>query len=181
VTCSNSEERRRAYLAGPLFSEAERTFNLRLKRLLLPYFEVYLPQEDGGLLVDMIAEGMPPKAASRRVFEGDIQAIKDVDLLIIILDGRSVDEGAAVELGFAYALGKPCYGLKTGPRQLLAIGNNPMIDGPLEYIFQSVDELVQWAKALSSSSARLPAPSQPQAANEHPPKQCPPTTAGNRT
>jgi hypothetical protein len=77
-------------------------------------------------------------------------------LLIIVLDGRAVDEGAAFELGYAYALGKPCYGLKTGPRQLLAIGNNPMIDGPLEYIFQSVDELVNWAKAVSNGNARLP-------------------------
>ncbi len=145
------------YLAGPLFSEAERVFNHRVKTLLVPHLSVYLPQEDGGLLVDMIAEGMPPRVASRRVFQGDVQAIKDADLLIVILDGRSVDEGAAFELGLAYALGKPCYGLKTGPRQLLAIGNNPMIDGPLEYIFQSVDELVQWAKEVSSGSAHIPA------------------------
>lgn len=146
----------RIYLAGPLFSEAERSFNQRLKRLLLPYFDVYLPQEDGGLLVDLIAEGIPPQEASRRVFEGDVQAMKDADLLVIVLDGRTVDEGAAFELGFAYALGKPCYGLKTGPRQLLAIGNNPMIDGPLEYIFQSVDELVQWAREVADGSARMP-------------------------
>jgi hypothetical protein len=157
MACSYPEQTPRVYLAGPLFSEAERSFNLKLKRLLTPHFNVYLPQEDGGLLVDMIAEGTLPKAASHRVFQGDIQAIRDVDLLIIILDGRSVDEGAAFELGFAYALGKPCYGLKTGPRQLLAIGNNPMIDGPLEYIFRSVDELTQWAKEVSSGSACIPA------------------------
>jgi hypothetical protein len=159
------------YLAGPLFSEAERSFNLRLKRLLLPYFDVYLPQEDGGLLVDMIAEGMPPKVASRHVFKGDVQAIKDADLVVIILDGRTVDEGAAFELGFAYALGKPCYGLKTGPRQLLAIGNNPMIDGPLEYIFQSVDEVVQWAREVAGGSARVPTHSQSPFVEESGPKE----------
>ena len=152
--------KRAVYLAGPLFSEAERVFNHRVKTLLIPYFDVYLPQEDGGLLVDMIGEGMSPKVASRCIFLGDVQAIRDADLLIIILDGRSVDEGAAFELGSAYALGKPCYGLKTDPRQLLAIGNNPMIDGPLEYIFRSVDELVQWAKEVSNGSARTPARSQ---------------------
>jgi nucleoside 2-deoxyribosyltransferase len=159
-------QRLAVYLAGPLFSDAERSFNLKLKRLLVPCFDVYLPQEDGGLLVDMIAEGAPPKVASRHVFLGDVQAIRDADLLIIILDGRSVDEGAAFELGFAYALGKPCYGLKTDPRQLLAIGNNPMIDGPLEYIFQSVDELVDWAKEVSSGSARIPVHSRSSLADE---------------
>ncbi len=159
VNRNNSGEcqvRHSVYLAGPLFSEAERSFNLKLKGLLAPHFDTYLPQEDGGLLVDMIAEGVPVKMASRRVFQGDVQAIREADLLIIILDGRSVDEGAAFELGFAYALGRPCYGLKTDPRQLLAIGNNPMIDAPLEYIFRSVDELLQWAKDVSNGSARIP-------------------------
>jgi len=136
------------YLAGPLFSEAERTFNHNLKKLLSSYFDVYLPQEDGGLMVDMIREGMNPKLAARKVFDGDIKAMKECDIFIMILDGRTIDEGAAFELGFSYAHKKPCYGLKTGPRQLLATGNNPMIDCPLEHIFQSVDELIDWARSF---------------------------------
>ena len=136
------------YLAGPLFSEAERTFNHNLKKLLSSYFDVYLPQEDGGLMVDMIREGMHPKLAARKVFDGDIKAMKECDIFIMILDGRTIDEGAAFELDFSYAHNKPCYGLKTGPRQLLVTGNNPMIDCPLEHIFQSVDELIVWAQSF---------------------------------
>lgn len=136
------------YLAGPLFSLAEKSFNSNLKKLLTHYFNVYLPQEDGGLMVDMIREGMHPKIAAKKVFDGDIQAMEECDLFLMILDGRTIDEGAAFELGFAYANNKPCYGLKTGPRQLLATGNNPMIDCPLEYIFQSIDELIEWAKSF---------------------------------
>lgn len=140
------------YLAGPLFSDAEKSFNQNLKKLLTPHFDVYLPQEDGGLLVDMIKKGMHPRLAVQKVFTGDIKAIKNCDMLLIILDGRTIDEGAAFELGFAYALGKPCYGLKTGPRQLLATGNNPMIDCPLECIFKSADELLSWANQLMQKS-----------------------------
>lgn len=136
----------KVYLAGPLFSEAERTFNHNLKKLLTPYFDVYLPQEDGGLIIHMIKAGLPPKLASQKVFDIDIRAMKECDVFLIILDGRSVDEGAAFELGFAHAKGKPCYGLKTDFRQLLAFGNNPMIDGPLERIFESVEELLDWAE-----------------------------------
>lgn len=143
------QEKLKIYLAGPLFSLAERTFNHNLKKLLIPYFDVYLPQEDGGLIVNMIDAGMPSKLASQKVFDIDIRAMNDCDLLLIILDGRSVDEGAAFELGYAHAKGKPCYGLKTDFRQLSSFGNNPMIDGPLERIFESIDELLDWAKSYS--------------------------------
>ena len=145
----------KVYLAGPLFSEAERTFNHNLKRLLTPYFDVYLPQEDGGLMVDMIREGMDPTLAAQKVFDGDIKAMEKCDVFLMILDGRAVDEGASFELGFSYAHNKPCYGLKTDPRQLLATGNNPMIDCPLKHIFQSVDELIDWARSFVEQKERL--------------------------
>jgi nucleoside 2-deoxyribosyltransferase len=135
------------YLAGPLFSLAERTFNQNLKQLLSSYFDVYLPQEDGGLIINMIKAGLPPKLASQKVFDIDIRAMNECDVFLIILDGRSVDEGAAFELGFAHAKGKPCYGLKTDFRQLLAFGNNPMIDGPIKKIFENIEELLDWAKS----------------------------------
>lgn len=140
------------YLAGPLFSEAERKFNHGLKQVLTQYFHVYLPQEDGGLLVEMVKEGVPPELAARKVFDGDMRAIGSCDMFLIILDGRTVDEGAAFELGVAYTMGKPCYGLKTGPRQLLATGNNPMIDRPLQRIFQSAGELADWARQITGHS-----------------------------
>ena len=149
------KQKPKVYLAGPLFSEAERTFNHNLKKLLTPYFDVYLPQEDGGLMVDMIREGMDPKLAAQKVFDGDIKAMEKCDVFLMILDGRAVDEGASFELGFSYAHNKPCYGLKTDPRQLLATGNNPMIDCPLKHIFQSVDELIDWARSLVEQKERL--------------------------
>ncbi len=137
----------RLYLAGPLFSEAEIDFNRRLKKLLLPFFDVYLPQEDGGLMVDMIAQGTKPIVAAAEVFATDVAAIEGCDVLLIVLDGRSIDEGAAFELGFAFAQGKPCYGLKTDPRQLLVTGNNPMIDCALRMVFPNVDALVAWTRS----------------------------------
>lgn len=144
----------RMYLAGPLFSEAEREFNCRLKKLLLPFFDVYLPQEDGGLMFDMIAQGMKPVAAAAKVFATDVNAIEACEAFLIVLDGRSIDEGAAFELGFAFARGKPCYGLKTDSRQLLATGNNPMIDGPLRTVFPNVEALLDWARSLGLEADR---------------------------
>ena len=137
--------RRRLYLAGPLFSLAEKEFNSRLKALLSEYFEVFLPQEDGGLLVEMIREGTPAAAANRRVFDIDVAAIEWCDCILIILDGRAVDEGAAFELGYAYACEKECVALQTDSRRLFANQNNPMIDVAVQSIFTDIKGLLKWA------------------------------------
>jgi nucleoside 2-deoxyribosyltransferase len=140
------------YFAAPLFSKAELDFNKQIADLVQPYFDVYLPQEDGGLMVHMIAGGMQPEKAAEAVFNLDLLALKRCDLLLIVMDGRSVDEGAAFELGFAHALGKPCYALQTDPRRLLPVGNNPMLAVPLRAVFTQVDELLAWARSYSEEN-----------------------------
>lgn len=140
--------KRRLYLAGPLFSQAERRFNSQAAAALSHAFQVYLPQEDGGLIADLVRQGRTEAEARRMIFEHDIAAIRDSDVVLIVLDGRSVDEGASFELGVAYALGKRCIGLQTDPRRLLPSGNNPMIDGALECILPTVEAVVSWATRL---------------------------------
>jgi len=137
----------RIYIAAPLFSESELKYNAYLKKLLLPYFSVYLPQEDGELIVNLTKQGVSPLVASERIFKSDVSEIQKCEYLLIILDGRSIDEGAAFELGHAYALGKKCIGLQTDVRRLLPIGNNPMIECAISQTFESTDELTAWAKS----------------------------------
>src|SRR5436305_9183072 len=91
----------RAYLAAPLFNDVERTFNLSIEAALLPYIKVFLPQRDGGLLKELVSEGISVREARARIFNGDLRAIADSDLLLAVLDGRTVDEGVAFELGYA--------------------------------------------------------------------------------
>lgn len=62
------------------------------------------------------------------------------------MDGRTIDEGACVELGYGYALGKICYGLKTDPRTMMNGQINPMISECLNSILSSVDELISVLK-----------------------------------
>ncbi len=60
---SNCYSKPTLYFAAPLFSDAERTFNVQVVSQLSPFFDVYLPQEHGGLLVDMVDKGMDPNHA----------------------------------------------------------------------------------------------------------------------
>ncbi len=140
------------YFAAPLFSEAERSYNKKVASQLELFFDVFLPQENGGLFVDMIADGMKPSLAARTVFDIDLRALEKCDILLILLDGRTVDEGAAFELGIAYAKGKRCYGLQTDVRRLLPNGNNPMLEISLESIFASVEELIGWAQSFTGKT-----------------------------
>ena len=139
----------RLYLAAPLFSKAEIDFNSRLAGRLSRWLEVYLPQRDGGLLVELIASGHTILEASEIVFRGDTSAILQSKYFLILLDGRTIDEGASFELGFAYAHDKVCVGLQTDPRRLLTAGNNPMIARSLGSIFATVGELETWAERLA--------------------------------
>jgi nucleoside 2-deoxyribosyltransferase len=112
-----------------------------------------LPQENGGLFANMVADGMAIDRAAKKVFNCDVEAIESADVLLIVLDGRAVDEGAAFELGIAYARGKKCIALQTDMRRLLPIGNNPMIDCAVESTFENVDSLLAWAHAFVNETS----------------------------
>jgi nucleoside 2-deoxyribosyltransferase len=134
------------YLAAPLFSHSERTFNVEIAEILSGRFDVFLPQRDNHLIVDLIADDMSVDEARDVVFRGDVAAIRACDIFFIVLDGRAVDEGACFELGLAFALGKRTVGLQTDPRRLLPIGNNPMLHCALGETLQSVDRLREWTE-----------------------------------
>ncbi|MEP7008105.1 MAG: nucleoside 2-deoxyribosyltransferase [Sphingomonas bacterium] len=129
------------YLAAPLFNARERAFNLEIAERFAPFANVYLPQRDGSLLVEMLNAGVPLPVAERRVFEQDCDALRRSNLLIAILDGAHIDEGVAFEIGFARAIGCLCIGLQTDARRALPTGNNPMIGRALETIFGSEYDL----------------------------------------
>lgn len=134
----------RIYLAGPLFSDAERYRNRAIRDAISRFANVYLPQEDGGLIFDLLRSGVPVERAKAQIFHQDIEAIERCDILVIIMDGRSIDEGASFELGYAFARGKTCVGLKTDSRALLSFGDNPMIESALRHICRDEDELYAW-------------------------------------
>lgn len=141
------------YLAAPLFNDSELAYNKSLKCKLEPFFDVFLPQEDGLLLRDIVVSGISTASAERMVFDADIAAMKESDFLIAVLDGAHIDEGVAFEIGFSFALGKRCVGIKSDIRQLLPTGNNPMINQGCERIFSSADALIGWLIATCASKS----------------------------
>lgn len=139
----------RIYLAGPLFCESEREYNRKLKRELeAAGFEVVLPQD---CEVRFSPERMSDKdyamEVAETIFKGDLALVDSCDVLVFNLDGRVPDEGACVELGYAYARGKKLYGIKTDDRVAEFGIDNMMISGMLlDNLVRSVEELVKKIK-----------------------------------
>lgn len=104
------DDKKQIYLAGPLFSQAERDFNVLLRdRLVEMGFSVFLPQEDGN-----DTESSRLEDRQRIIFENDVRGLDESDIVLAVLDGGSdVDSGTAWEMGYAYAKGMPVLGLKT--------------------------------------------------------------------
>lgn len=82
----------RIYLAGPLFTAAERAFNARLRDLLeAAGYEVWLPQERE-----------PREKSASAIFEMDVEGIKRSDVVVANMDGADPDSGTCWECGYAY-------------------------------------------------------------------------------
>jgi nucleoside 2-deoxyribosyltransferase len=142
------------YVAGPLFSEAEKAFNLRMaERLEQANFEVFLPQRDGVERDKLPYARMSADERRRAKFELDKEKIFECDIFLFVLDGRVPDEGPCVELGLAHAhkelLGakKLLVGLHTDSRAaFLGSKFNPMLRAALEHIAEAEDELLEFLK-----------------------------------
>jgi nucleoside 2-deoxyribosyltransferase len=138
---------RHVYLAGPLFSDAERQFNLMLAaRLETAGYTVFLPQRD--VPQDTREAGHPA-----RIFQADVQDLAEADVVVAVCDGIPMDDGTAWEIGYAWARGIPVIGLRTdtrtvGPQERV----NLMIQESLTLLVDNIDSVLQELGGLSPSS-----------------------------
>jgi nucleoside 2-deoxyribosyltransferase len=133
----------------------ERSRNQKIADGLADEFRVFLPQKDGLLLHDLVNRGVSISEAEKSVFKADTVAMQRADIILAVLDGATIDEGVAYEMGFCKALNKVCVGLQTDIRRQLPTGNNPMINQACEAIFDDFENLVIWLKANISKETTL--------------------------
>lgn len=111
------------YLAGPLFTIAERNFNKQLSQEISKNFEkvqIVLPQEEAKKIMKI-------EKPFQIMFDFCIKSILKADIIIAILDGPDVDSGTSFEIGYAFALNKPVIGVRTDFRKSEEKGVNLML------------------------------------------------------
>jgi nucleoside 2-deoxyribosyltransferase/predicted secreted protein len=132
----------RVYVAAPLFSEAERVYNVTLANLLREHlFEVYLPQETG----DDTDTRM--KTEQSRIFLKNKDELDHADLVVAVIDGADSDSGTAWEMGYVYAHNKPVIAIRTDFRRA---GTHERVNLMLEEsskIVSSTTELLESVKS----------------------------------
>ena len=129
------------YLAGPLFSDAERAYNLRLRDLLAGRgYRVYLPQETG--------EGSEGPGRDRAIFRSHVAALRDAGCVVAVCDGADADSGTAWEIGYAVARGIPVIALSTdrrspwgGKRTNLMIRESSAMAGTEEELLAALERI----------------------------------------
>jgi len=148
----------RIYLAGPLFSEGQRGWQMRIKQGIQNWaalqglgLDVVYPHE----LVEAAAKGREAELTGQVVFDLCEGALRETDLLVATLDGAQVDDGTAWEMGFFYALcggaRERILGIRTDFRRAGdAEGTrvNAMLDASCGCIAGSLEELLERLRPL---------------------------------
>ena len=111
------------YLAGPLFSMAERRFNAEFAKALevsiVPSM-VILPQDHAAKIGESTG-------FAERMYTFALDAINHSDVVVAILDGADSDSGTCIEIGYAKAKGKLIVGVRTDFRAGEDRGLNLMV------------------------------------------------------
>jgi nucleoside 2-deoxyribosyltransferase len=118
---------RKLYLASPLgFSPENQPYLNQIKAALAHQgFDIFDPWEQkqfaGSIQkaseeMDYAARVEAFREIARQIGSCNEAGIRWADFLLAVLDGAEVDSGTASEVGFASALGKQCFGLRTDQR-----------------------------------------------------------------
>ena len=152
------------YLAGPLFTEAERTWHTQTKALLLQSaaqqdvtLEVIWPYE----LITSEEIAALGSAARQEIFRRCKDGLDNAHIVVALLDGTQVDDGTAWEIGYFFSrksAGQTIIGIRTDFRKAGESATaivNAMIEMACDRIVHDRDDLVGVVlQALGLPSAR---------------------------
>jgi nucleoside 2-deoxyribosyltransferase len=140
------------YIASPVFNPKEREENQEIDRALRQAgFDTFLPQRDGFLFVELVAELQrqgcaheeAEKIALNLIAHLDVYQVCEIcDATVLNLNGRVPDEGAVSEGALAFRSGRPLVIYKQDARSLIAGKDNPLVVGLTHFeVAESVAEI----------------------------------------
>jgi nucleoside 2-deoxyribosyltransferase/predicted secreted protein len=127
----------RIYLAAPLFSEAQKIYNIHLANLLSSqHDDVHMPQK--------FEDTTESRNGNREelIYRWNLSALRNSDIVVAVIDGSDADSGTAWEMGYATALGKRVIAIRTDFRRY---SDNELVNLMLETeaeVVDSSDELL---------------------------------------
>lgn len=155
---------KKIYCAGPLFNPKEREHMQEIaNRLESAGYKVFLPHRDGIELAKLssvlIKKGYSLDQANtllaKAIFEIDTFQVAANDGIVVNLNGRVPDEGAMVEAGIAWTLGKQIVVYKNDSRCLTHGLDNPLVAGLSNFkVASDIDEVTKEFDRLFSDKPK---------------------------
>ena len=140
------------YYAGPLFTDAERAWNIAnalTLRARLPTWRVLMPQEFCAAL-DSDASGKPRYDL---IAKACLDHLAHADVVLAVLDGPDPDSGTCFEAGWAVARGIPVIGLRTDWRPAEDGAANCMLTRTCRSVERSLDAAIAAVSGLHPGTA----------------------------
>ncbi|MCK9567023.1 MAG: nucleoside 2-deoxyribosyltransferase [Methanothrix sp.] len=134
---------RKIYLSGPLFSRGEIAWGERVKR--------FLEDRLDGVRIIWPHEIVPCSGKPLQIFQANLQALSECDIMVAMLDGPQVDDGTAWEMGCFFMQDKKILGLRTDFRRAGETDNskvNLMIECSCLTVAVGLEELALDLKRL---------------------------------
>lgn len=135
------------YLAGPLFTSAERAWNLLVADVLQEDYgyATFLPQRDTPKILEQQTGDLIDRPLAQRIYDIDRDEISKCDVLVACYDGADPDSGASWEAGYAERGQIPVVWYRTDMRSIRELPGSKTnvmltqsgIEAVLEYGYES--------------------------------------------
>ena len=135
------------YVAGPLFNTHERDY---LEDIVFELekngYECFLPHRDQSGIDESELEGTDmTDITKKKIFNNDLDALKEADLVIALITGQDIDSGTSAEIGYTYANGKPVIAISASERRYRHL----FVDGMIIKTVNYIDEIIPTIKKLT--------------------------------
>lgn len=128
------------YIAGPLFNIHETRFLEDIaKELESNGYQCFLPHRDqSGIDESELEKTEMSEATKDRIFNNDLDALKESDITVALITGWDIDSGTAGEIGYTFASGKPIIAIDASERRY----RNLFVTGMITTTVNDVNEII---------------------------------------
>tara|TARA_Y100000389_G_scaffold84646_1_gene81347 strand:- start:3280 stop:3705 length:426 start_codon:yes stop_codon:yes gene_type:complete len=131
---------KKIYIAGPLFNVHEKKYLEEIAEALEGSgYDCFLPHRDQtGIDPEELKDNDMSQSTKDIIFQTDVNALTDSDLIVALVTGQDIDSGTASEIGFMYANNKPVIAITAEERRY----RNLFTEGMFSKTVHNVDELL---------------------------------------
>ena len=134
---------KKIYIAGPLFNVHEKKYLEEIAEVLEGNgYGCFLPHRDQtGIDPEELKNNDMSQSTKDIIFQTDVHALNDSDLVVALVTGQDIDSGTASEIGYMYAKNKPEIALTAEERRYRNLFTSGMFSSTVQNIGDLLEEI----------------------------------------